>query len=150
MTIRVQLATLCDAASVREGLLSVLGAGISLLQRTSFPAPLGVTIAALFELDEAPISNPTIRFTVRSGSGDEVGITDYIGELDQALLFTNFPATLPVILNANDLLLPQAGDYQLKIYIDDAEIATIRFRALVHAPEDLDDIDTEQQEVYSA
>ena len=43
-------AFLCDAASIREGLLNVLGAGITRIGAISLPAPLSVTVAALFEL----------------------------------------------------------------------------------------------------
>lgn len=42
---RIECATLCDSASVREGLLNVLGAGISSVALSSFPAPLPLTFA---------------------------------------------------------------------------------------------------------
>lgn len=41
----------CDAATVREGLLHVLGGGITRLWRTELPAPLGVALAVTIEME---------------------------------------------------------------------------------------------------
>ena len=50
----IQAAILCDSATVREGLLHVLGGGINRLYRSELPAPLGVALALLvaFEPEE--------------------------------------------------------------------------------------------------
>ena len=41
----IRVATLCDFAQVREGLLFVSSAGITRVYRESFPAPIGVMLA---------------------------------------------------------------------------------------------------------
>jgi len=41
----VDFAMLCDAATVREGLLHMLGGGINRVVRPTYPAPLGVVLA---------------------------------------------------------------------------------------------------------
>jgi len=43
--VRIECAVLCDAASLREGLLNILGAGISQVAFHDFPAPLPITFA---------------------------------------------------------------------------------------------------------
>lgn len=48
----IQAALLCDAATVREGLLHVLGAGITRLWRPDLPATFGLALACV--LDVAP------------------------------------------------------------------------------------------------
>ncbi len=42
---KLDVALLCDAATVREGLLHVLGGGVTKLSRPDYPAPLGVQLA---------------------------------------------------------------------------------------------------------
>lgn len=42
---RIDTALLCDAATVKDGLLNVLGGGITYAGRSEFPAPLGVELA---------------------------------------------------------------------------------------------------------
>jgi hypothetical protein len=44
----IEFAVLCDAASIREGILNVLGAPITRVYRPELPAALGVSLAALF------------------------------------------------------------------------------------------------------
>ncbi len=47
---RIQTAILCDFATVREGLLHVLGGGLTRLWRPRLPAPLGLSLAMLAEV----------------------------------------------------------------------------------------------------
>lgn len=46
---RVAFATFADAATVREGLLHLLGGGVNIVGRSDFPAPAGVTLPLLLE-----------------------------------------------------------------------------------------------------
>ena len=47
---RLAIGTLADAANVREGTLSLLSAGINVLERGECPAPLGASLALLLEI----------------------------------------------------------------------------------------------------
>jgi hypothetical protein len=47
----IQAAILCDSATVREGLLHVLGGGITRLWRGTVPAPLNVALAGFVAMD---------------------------------------------------------------------------------------------------
>lgn len=49
---RLTTAILCDFATVREGLLHVLGGGVTRLWREQLPAPLNVTIAMMLEVEQ--------------------------------------------------------------------------------------------------
>jgi hypothetical protein len=54
----ITTALLCDAATVREGLLHVLGGGLTRLWRAELPAPLGVTLALSVALGEGEFDVP--------------------------------------------------------------------------------------------
>lgn len=41
------MAVLCDRATVRDGLLHILGAGVTIVYRDKVPAPLDVDVADL-------------------------------------------------------------------------------------------------------
>lgn len=56
--IQVSSAFLCDAATVREGLLHAIGGGVTRLWRPILPAPLGVSLAAIITVDEADLGRP--------------------------------------------------------------------------------------------
>ena len=47
----VRSALLCDFATIREGLLHVLGGGLTRLWRPELPAPIGVALAVLIDLE---------------------------------------------------------------------------------------------------
>ncbi len=55
---RVTCALLCDAATVREGLLHVLGGGVTRIWRTEVPTALGVDLALLLSMDQAEQDEP--------------------------------------------------------------------------------------------
>lgn len=65
----VEAAILCDAATIRDGLLHMLGGPISRMWRQSLPAPLGVAVAGIivFEQEQADVPHE-IELTVESDS----------------------------------------------------------------------------------
>jgi hypothetical protein len=66
---RLAIATLADAANVREGLLSVLSAGVTIVRRPSFPARLEVVLAISVEVaPEDRIAELDINADVRPGA----------------------------------------------------------------------------------
>lgn len=63
----IRVATICDFAQVREGLLSVLSAGVTRVWQTQYPAPLGVMVALIFELAPGSARIPCeVRFRWRT------------------------------------------------------------------------------------
>lgn len=71
---KASLFVMCDRATVREGLLHILGAGVSRLGRPSLPAPMGVDLAVLLipdRFEELP-GQHQISVVVRDGA--EIGI----------------------------------------------------------------------------
>jgi hypothetical protein len=56
--VEIASALLCDAATVREGLLHVLGGAITRLWRPELPAPFGVVLAVVIEATQDELENP--------------------------------------------------------------------------------------------
>ena len=70
---RFAVATLCDFAQVREGLLFVSGGGITRANRSAFPADLGLMLALSVEVSEAELSEPLeIRVRVENEDGEQI------------------------------------------------------------------------------
>ena len=64
---------LCDAATVREGLLHILGGGITRLNRPSFPAPLGAALALQISVHptEASVSH-RVEAIIQGEDGSQI------------------------------------------------------------------------------
>jgi len=56
--VEIVTALLCDSASTREGLLHVLGGGITRLFAPEIPGAVGVTLAAMARMDEEELDLP--------------------------------------------------------------------------------------------
>jgi hypothetical protein len=64
---------LCDTATVREGLLHVLGGGLTRLWRPQLPAALNITVAGLVALEEHELDRPhEIHIAVNGPDGSRV------------------------------------------------------------------------------
>lgn len=70
----VKSAFICDAATVREGLLHVLGGAITRLWRPALPAPFAVTLAMVLSVSEGELDVPhQLLFTVTGPNAEEIG-----------------------------------------------------------------------------
>jgi len=56
--VEIVTALLCDAASTREGLLHILGGGITRLFVPEIPGAVGVTVAAMARMNEDELDRP--------------------------------------------------------------------------------------------
>jgi hypothetical protein len=70
---RIECAVLCDAASLREGLLNIIGGGISTVAFQHFPAPLPLTFALRVVLDthELRDDEPSVRLELVNAVNEE-------------------------------------------------------------------------------
>lgn len=70
---RVTAAVLCDFAQVREGLLTIVSAGITRMWREEMPAPLGLFLALIIEVDAPDRLFPhEVTVVVTAPSGKEI------------------------------------------------------------------------------
>ena len=129
----IRVATICDFAQVREGLLSVLSAGITRVWQTQYPAPLGVMVALIFELAPGSASIPhEVQFRVENADGDR--LAEGAGAIQADPSPGHDPGemlTLPMVVDFRSLQLPAAGRYQIIInpMSDGVDPTVLAFRA---------------------
>ena len=74
---KVSVAAICDFAQVREGLLSVISAGINRLWRPQYPAPMGAMLALIVAQPSPAKPLSSRRLLIPPGlqlcSGSEIG-----------------------------------------------------------------------------
>lgn len=109
--------TLCDAASVREGLLHILGAGINSIHREGeYPAEIGATIAAVVAFKGEKPRPPRLTLRISTSEGEPIGIEDLVlgpteeeeFELDSGPIYT-----IPIVVNISEMNLPSPGRYRI-------------------------------------
>jgi len=129
---RVAAAFLCDAASVRQGLLSVLGGGVTILRRQSFPAPLGITLVYMPEVDADEMSR-TYNFTIDVHAVDDPKPLAHIEGGWQADASDLTDPTLsnyaPIVVPLDQVALAKPGYYTVAIDLKGVETRSITFRA---------------------
>ena len=129
----IRVATICDFAQVREGLLSVISAGVTRLWRSQYPAPLGVMVALIFELVPGSASIPReVRFRVENADGARLAEAVGAIQVDPSPgLDPGEMLTLPLVVDFRDLQLPAAGRYQIVIdpMTEDIGPTMLAFRA---------------------
>ena len=126
---RVNCALLCDAVTTREGLLHILGGGITRLGRPAFPAPLGVALAVRLELDLDEAHHPHIlKAILFAEETQQVGMAELeFGILPSALNKSGEPLAAALALPLHPVALPRPGRYAFNIHVDDFQYARVPF-----------------------
>lgn len=132
----VLVATLCDAATVRDGLLNVLGGGITTLWRDSFPAPIQATFAGLLSVpDEEDSTGLEVRVRIRSCDLDEPLVPDYGMKLEVDPNYLKLPGSMkgapssvPMIINYSDVGVREPGNYVIEVFVRENIGAEVFFR----------------------
>ncbi len=114
-------ALLCDYATVREGLLHILGGGINRLWREEYPANLGVSLALLFEVHPTEMNSEHSLSVVLI---DEDGLQ--FGHVNADFHISAEPGKgrpgenliLPLVVPLQQVVLSKPGAYSVEILID--------------------------------
>ncbi len=130
---RVASALLCDAATVREGLLHILGGGITRLHRAEFPAPMQVTLVAQVVLTPGEIVHPhDVVATIQTEDGEVVVQAN--GHLEAGepnpMLEPGESVILPLVINLTGAVVPAAGGYSIEVSVDGVHQSSLTFRAV--------------------
>jgi hypothetical protein len=132
-------AFLCDSASVREGLLHVLGGGITRLWRDQYPAPMNVALALLLELDRTELGRPhQLEITVMGEDGADIARVEggFQSPPNPNLDFGE-DALVPFIIPLQPVGLPNEGRYVISIMIDNVARKRLDFAARPQPPQAL-------------
>ena len=130
---RVASALLCDAATVREGLLHILGGGITRLHRGEFPAPMQVTLVAQVVLTPNEIGFPHDVTAIIATEDGEV-VVQATGHLEPGepnpLLEPGESVILPFVINLSNVVVPAPGGYSIEVLVDDVHQTSLTFRCV--------------------
>jgi hypothetical protein len=139
-------AFLCDAATVREGLLNVLGAGITRIWREGFPAPLGMQLAFVLTVHPTEAAEQhRFRVVVQNADGATVAQIDAEFGLNPPLDATPGPGpqpgemlAAPAVLDLRNVGVPEPGAYSVELLLDGQHVRSLPFIAAVPAGEGMD------------
>jgi hypothetical protein len=135
---QVRSAVVCDFAQVREGLLTIISAGITRLWRDDFPGPANIFFAAQIELDAQDRLRPhEIEVVFRGPDGEElaklkggfqVGLDAQISNDDTVLI--------PIPMDCRGATLKLPGWHEFAIMIDQHQMAApVRVLAVKGKPQ---------------
>ncbi|MBS2034177.1 hypothetical protein JST97_04270 [bacterium] len=124
-------AMLCDAATVREGLLNVLGAGITRLHREQFPAAMGTQMALLLHSTAKDMGkNHKLVITVTHESKEKIAefsVEFSVGANQGAK--ADEVITVPLVATFAQQVLPQPGTYNIELNVDGKVARVLQFQA---------------------
>ena len=131
---RVDCALLADAATVREGLLHILGGGVSRANRPEFPAPMFMSLGVRILVHPTEINDPhLVRILVLDADGQQLaestlGFDPPPQEARDAFL-PGEEWSLPIAVNLSGVMLPRAGSYSVEVLVDGHHQASVGFLA---------------------
>jgi hypothetical protein len=110
----------CDFAQVREGLLFVASGGVTRSLRDDLPAPIGVFLALVIELDRFESQHQhTIRVSVMDEDGKELAEVNGTFEFGSPeLLLIDEQPSIPITLDIRNAAVERYGPVLASIYID--------------------------------
>lgn len=118
MAMRFPVATLCDFAQARDGVIFISSGGITRLYRPSYPAPMGAMLALVVEASRPEIAE---RLQVRVAVEDADG--KVISQVVAGLQMNRRPNDLekgeqiqmPLPIDLRSVPLPAAGRYLVRV-----------------------------------
>lgn len=136
--ISLKVAVLADAANVRDGLLSVIGGGISVIRYPSYPMPLNADVALLFELTEpAEGEQHEIKVDARRVTSEANDETDLLFSVEARLIVGPLGPDAPRHRNAPLAIplrqagIPEPGEYRIEVAVNDHPVGNISFAAIL-------------------
>lgn len=128
---RIDCALLCDAVTVREGLLHVLGGGVTRVNRAAYPAPLGTALAVRVMIHPTETAGDhSLQVLLLAEDGERVAeIAIGFGVSDPGQLVAGEEASLPIPIPLTAVGLPHAGSYSFELLIDGIHQVAVPFRA---------------------
>jgi hypothetical protein len=134
---RVDTCLVCEAASVHDGLLNVLGGGITQVNCGEFPAELGVSLALRIMVHPTEVAHPhQLEIVLQSEDGEQVTKVDVQLRTDPDVDLPDIPAgEEPEILMAWNFpghpRLPREGRYSFELLIDGVHQASMPLKAVL-------------------
>lgn len=128
---RIDCALLCDAVTERNGLLNILGGGITRMGRPGFPSTLGAGLALRVMCHPTEVGpKHEIDARLLREDGEQVGtVTIGFALAQSSALRPGEEYSIAVALPLQSVALPAAGAYSFEILIDGIHQASVPFVA---------------------
>lgn len=122
---------LCDSARVREGLLHVLGGGITNLWMDQFPAMMGVDLAVVATVTPGERdSQHKLDVNVLGQDGEVIAQANgEFGVSGSADVEAWEALIVPLVLPLANVAIPEEGAYMIDVLVDNRSVRNLRFRA---------------------
>jgi len=130
-------AMLADFAQVREGLLFVSSGGVTRCYRDQLPAPLGVFLATVLELDRLEAERVhELQVVVVDEDGQQ--LAEIAGEiqLGQTQMMINENLNVPIVFDLRNVPVERYGVVEVRLYVAREHRRTLPIWVLQPAPTD--------------
>lgn len=133
---RVGTALICDFASVRDGLLNVVGGGVTRIWRESFPAPLNICLALVFELHQMELDRShQLVVQIMGEDGAQVAMVEAGFQTGKSPgIHVGEELIVPVALDLRNAGLPNPGAYSVEVGVDGTHQRTLQLWAATGGP----------------
>lgn len=133
---RIECALLCDAATVREELLHVLGGGVSRLHRAEFPAAMAVQLAIMLRVHPTEIDRAhAIKVIAQDADGGRVAELEAQFQVNRPEgLQPGQQIAVPFVLPLEHVGIPHQGYYSLEVLLDDVHAMSLPFDVVLLEP----------------
>ena len=125
-------AILCDVAHIRDGLIYILGGGVTRVVSPHYPGTLNIALALVIDLESSELGRPHAIeiFLVCADQGTVHNVTMTLNTMvmDQAADETS---TCPAVVPFYGVQIPQAGSYDVQIEIDGKIMKSLAFLATI-------------------
>lgn len=134
--VELTTALLCDFAQVREGLLFVASGGVTRCYRAELPAPLGIFLAGVLEMDAREAARPhEVTVVVVDEDGGQLAEASMSGRLEGPDLLVGEHVNLPLIFDLRGVPVARHGPLEVRCYVDGELRRTLGVRVVeVPAP----------------
>jgi len=135
---KLTAALLCDFASARGNLLTVVGAGINQVFRPQYPAPLGISVALAVQFDEDDFGKQhTLRMLVRGPDRALIAAIDGSFGADRppgTETLAGLQTVVPVVIPLGAVALREVGLHGFEIRVDRGRATTLTLWAREGSP----------------
>ena len=114
---KVDTALLSDAVSIREGLLHILGGGVTRIWAERFPAPINATLALRVLIPPEEARSPgALQLAIVGPDGEEIGSFNLdfgVGTPEAEVPTSDIP--VPLAIPLSQVQLPGPGHYEIEV-----------------------------------
>ncbi|MDX3294627.1 hypothetical protein PV569_13015 [Streptomyces scabiei] len=125
---KLLMAALCDRATIREGLLHILGGGVTQCS-LNLPCPPDLDLAVLVRAENwhEVAGHHALTTTVTHESGQLAGTVHMFWDAPKLAADSGPLPQLPVVVPIRGMTLANDGDYSVRVEVDQVELITISF-----------------------